>query len=633
MIVRFLLGFAGILFAHLPRWFVSYICSICGGLLYYFHPSRRKILLSNLDHAFPKKSFQWKKSIARTSCARTVELGLLSITIPWFSRQKLKKFFSVDASVDALISDAENYSSKKNTAKIILVPHFSSMEAMTTLPVHLSNIKFSKIGVIYRPFSHVDVEAYIKHARGKFGFALLSRKNGLLAAKKILKNRGILALLFDQNAGKNGLLTTFFGRIASTTGLPDIFRTKFNTKVFVLFSKRIGFWKSISSFQQLELQGDSKYSVAFAMNRWLEKTLSSSDEVCADWLWMHNRWHCQDDANTFLHISAKRIDDLHLMEKKTRIFLRLPNWLGDVLMVLPVIKAISCSRKDACVTIIAKAQFCELLKYLCIGDNHIPLPKKNFLYFYRIFQHRRLFPDFYILLTNSFRGDLEAKIIGCAKTFGMVVGGGFRPLLTDGWKVPESLSSARVHQRLVIQKFFEAMGLNAHMDLAPWRNKPEKDKKIALICGSENFPAKRWPVQKWCKLVDVLLEKYCGYEILLIGTDADGQIAGAIKNDFQKNRAVTNLAGKTSLTECLEILAACAVAVGNDTGGIHLANMAGCPVVVVYGPTNPLRTGPIFASPIKILKKSEDLVISADISTVDVSDVVAAVEDVIHKWQ
>ena len=40
----------------------------------------------------------------------------------------------------------------------------------------------------------------------------------------------------------------------------------------------------------------------------------------------------------------------------------------------------------------------------------------------------------------------------------------------------------------------------------------------------------------------------------------------------------------------------------NDTGGMHLANALGVPLVALFGPTNPLRTGPVFAAPSRILQ-------------------------------
>jgi ADP-heptose:LPS heptosyltransferase len=42
--------------------------------------------------------------------------------------------------------------------------------------------------------------------------------------------------------------------------------------------------------------------------------------------------------------------------------------------------------------------------------------------------------------------------------------------------------------------------------------------------------------------------------------------------------------------------------VTNDTGGMHLANALGAPLVALFGPTNPVRTGPVFAAPFEILQ-------------------------------
>ncbi len=40
----------------------------------------------------------------------------------------------------------------------------------------------------------------------------------------------------------------------------------------------------------------------------------------------------------------------------------------------------------------------------------------------------------------------------------------------------------------------------------------------------------------------------------------------------------------------------------NDTGGMHLANLLGTSVVAIFGPTNPVRTGPVFEAPYTILQ-------------------------------
>jgi len=51
--------------------------------------------------------------------------------------------------------------------------------------------------------------------------------------------------------------------------------------------------------------------------------------------------------------------------------------------------------------------------------------------------------------------------------------------------------------------------------------------------------------------------------------------------------------GDLALDEVAALLAACAAAVGNDSGLTHLAAAAACPTVALFGPTDPARTAPV----------------------------------------
>jgi ADP-heptose:LPS heptosyltransferase len=53
-----------------------------------------------------------------------------------------------------------------------------------------------------------------------------------------------------------------------------------------------------------------------------------------------------------------------------------------------------------------------------------------------------------------------------------------------------------------------------------------------------------------------------------------------------------NLAGRTSVDELMPLLAGAAVVVAGDTGPLHLAAALGAPTVGIYGPTDPVNTGP-----------------------------------------
>ena len=65
---------------------------------------------------------------------------------------------------------------------------------------------------------------------------------------------------------------------------------------------------------------------------------------------------------------------------------------------------------------------------------------------------------------------------------------------------------------------------------------------------------------------------------------------------------MADLAGRTDLPAFAERLRTCRLLVTNDTGGMHLANALGVPLIALFGPTNPIRTGPVFAAPHAILQ-------------------------------
>jgi heptosyltransferase II len=52
------------------------------------------------------------------------------------------------------------------------------------------------------------------------------------------------------------------------------------------------------------------------------------------------------------------------------------------------------------------------------------------------------------------------------------------------------------------------------------------------------------------------------------------------------------LTGRTDLAQTAAVLKASDVLVTNDTGPAHIAAAVGCPVVVIFGPTNPITTSP-----------------------------------------
>ncbi|MDR1434787.1 MAG: hypothetical protein LBI77_00040 [Puniceicoccales bacterium] len=616
MIIRLLLPVMGYLVARLPPRCVAFLCQFWGRFFFLFFRKRRCIMLSNLAHAFPDKTQEECEILAQKSCSRMIELGLLAVALPYFSEKRMRQSFQLDASIGEFFSEKE----KNDGPRIVLLPHFSQMEAMTILPLLCEGAKKSEIGVIYRPFRSRALERWIRETRERFGLKLLSRGNGFLGAKEILKRRGIIVILFDQNANDWGILSTFFGCIASTTPLPDLLHEYFRCPIYMLMPQRLGIFQAKCSMEYLHCHGQileksenrepstgDKYGVAKAMNGWLEKKLSSNGDICCDWLWAHNRWHTHDRKHNWLNLSQKRCAiDFSKIEKKIKIFIRMPNWLGDILMAAPFIRAVRRARPDAQITLIVRERFIQFLENLCLADCILPIKEKNHpkkyyprTYYQQLLAYRRLKPDFCIRLTNhSLSGDIEVLFLNARHTFSQQFLGKKCPWFSE--KITMSRDGPGVHQVKNLQFFAEQMGYRGDWDLKPIHLKIEKLNAIGLICGSENNPKKRWPTQHWIGLIEILLRQTTAH-IILFGTGNDVAISQEIKRAFPHENRLIDRTGKTNLFEFFREIATCRFAIGNDTGGVHLSNFLGITTVVLFGPTNPHKTRPFFDAPVHII--------------------------------
>lgn len=101
-------------------------------------------------------------------------------------------------------------------------------------------------------------------------------------------------------------------------------------------------------------------------------------------------------------------------------------------------------------------------------------------------------------------------------------------------------------------------------------------------------PAKRWPAPRFGQLANHLAEQ--GVRPVVVGAEADASLAAAIAAACP---AALDLTGRTTLLDLAGLAARASVAVGNDTGPMHLAAAAGCRCVVLFsGASDPALTAP-----------------------------------------
>lgn len=114
---------------------------------------------------------------------------------------------------------------------------------------------------------------------------------------------------------------------------------------------------------------------------------------------------------------------------------------------------------------------------------------------------------------------------------------------------------------------------------------------VALCCGAEFGPAKKWPSTYYAKLTLYLLNE--GYQVILLGNSADVGTTNIITEKCGYHPNLFNLSGKSSLIEVVYLLKICQRVVSNDSGLMHIACALGVPTLVIYGSTSSNFTPPL----------------------------------------
>jgi len=102
--------------------------------------------------------------------------------------------------------------------------------------------------------------------------------------------------------------------------------------------------------------------------------------------------------------------------------------------------------------------------------------------------------------------------------------------------------------------------------------------------------SKRWPAQNYAELVRLLAPRHPGLRFAILGSSEDRSLGQAIAS-ANENQCL-DLTGRISLLEMIEWIRLAEGMVTNDTGPMHVAAALDKPVVALFGPTNPQRTGP-----------------------------------------
>lgn len=119
---------------------------------------------------------------------------------------------------------------------------------------------------------------------------------------------------------------------------------------------------------------------------------------------------------------------------------------------------------------------------------------------------------------------------------------------------------------------------------------PIGDERWMILQPGARWSNKRWPAESFAELVSLLGVVFPQFRFAILGSPADRPHAETIIRATPQR--CLDLTGQTSLPEMVEWIRLSELIVTNDTGPMHVAAALNKPVVALFGPTEPRRTGP-----------------------------------------
>lgn len=294
------------------------------------------------------------------------------------------------------------------------------------------------------------------------------------------------------------------------------------------------------------------------------------------------------------------------MSEPQNIIVRMPNWVGDLVMATPVLSDLRKAYPKASITAMCKQPICELLKkdesideLFCFSK-----PSNDFL---RRQDLRNIIAkiqagqyDTGILLTQSFSsawwfwlGKVKRRI-GYSAHFR-------RWLLTD----PIAQVEEKEHLVTSFKRIISPLGISvsetqprlfltddeveASQSLLLQRGFIRGKKLIGINPGAAYGSAKCWPPERFRALALRLIGETDAY-IVFFGDGGTASLVKRICHGLPEQ--VIHLAGETTLRELACLIKQCHVLVTNDSGPMHIGAALHTPLVALFGSTDALQTGP-----------------------------------------
>lgn len=290
------------------------------------------------------------------------------------------------------------------------------------------------------------------------------------------------------------------------------------------------------------------------------------------------------------------------MEDLRRILFVKPSSLGDIVHAMPTLSALRRAYPTASITWLVKRQWAPIVERIEGVDRVWPLDPGFSGWCSQVPALRRAKFDVAVDLQGLLRSALMTRLSGAPRRFGFANARESSPYLyTHRISVP-TVDIHAVDRYLLAAA---AMGVVGHGPVefrfrALQGDQEQVDqlmRQAGLAPGMDwvamnvcaRWPTKRWAAASYAALADRLVDEGLGPVAFIGGPDERSEVA-AVRTRMKAESF--DFSGKVPLGILPAVLRKAGLLITNDSGPMHVAAAVGTPVVALFGPTNPVRTGP-----------------------------------------
>ncbi len=588
MIADAVFNFFRLLFGILPRRWALGFGAYVGMLSYVVSRKRRRIARANLAQALaPEKSYGEISRFARESFRRVGMRFVEFCRIGKYAKHLDRPSLAVrgESRVKAGLSQGKG--------AVYLSSHLGNGELADAM---IRALGYPCLEVVSERMKKWFDKALVgTRMRGSF-VSLESEKDKSRLVALLRNNEGVIITL-DSSPGHRHAEIPFLGKVTSVSTLAAELALETGACVIptlLLMDAHYNYHLVFGQPLNLTKTGQPDADAVANTSAFCKIVVRYVTRYTAHWPWMLRTSRAPENAR--LRKPFREVQ---------RLLVKMPNWLGDVVMSLPAVESLRGLFPHAKIACLIKEGLADAVRNFNALDFTIAYEHGSGIQavwkrLRTIRNVRRNFFDAVVLLTNSFESALWMYLSGIPLRVGYrTAGRGF--LLTHsvrrnpspghqiqyyldlvaalGEAGEPSAPSVRIspRDREWADDFIRSMGVSS------------KETLVGLCPGAAYGAAKMWLGGRFIQVSRRICE-HSSARFLVFGGKSDSEACSTVADGI--GEMAINLCGKTTLRELAALMERCALVISNDSGPLHLAAAAGTPVIGIFGSTDPTRTAP-----------------------------------------